>query len=48
MVRLNAQRVEELLKLLAAEPNDCFLRYGLAREYMKADQFMLPSPGIRW
>jgi predicted Zn-dependent protease len=38
MVRLNAQRVEELLKLLAAEPNDCFLRYGLAREYMKGDR----------
>ena len=35
---MNAQRVEQLLKFLEADPNDCFLRYGLALEYMKGDQ----------
>ena len=35
---MNAQRVEQLLKLLEADSNDCFLRYGLALEYMKGDQ----------
>ena len=38
MVHLNAQRVEQLLKLLETDGNDCFLRYGLALEYMKGDQ----------
>ncbi len=35
---MNAQRVEQLLKLLESAPNDTFVRYGLALEYMKADQ----------
>ena len=28
--------IEQLTKLLAAEPNDAFLLYGLAQEYAKA------------
>jgi tetratricopeptide (TPR) repeat protein len=28
-------RLEQLLELLAAEPNDSFLRYGVAMEYAK-------------
>lgn len=35
---MNEQRVQQLLKLLEADGNDCFLRYGLALEYMKGDQ----------
>lgn len=38
MVRLNAQRIEKLLKLLDGDGNDCFVRYGLALEYMKGEQ----------
>ena len=35
---MNAQRFEELTKLLEVDPRDCFLRYALALEYMKGDQ----------
>jgi tetratricopeptide (TPR) repeat protein len=32
-------RLEQLLELLKAEPNDAFLRYGVAMEYAKASRF---------
>jgi Tfp pilus assembly protein PilF len=33
----SSQRIDQLLKLLESEPDDCFLRYALALEYMKGD-----------
>jgi len=32
-------RLDQLLELLRSEPNDTFLRYGVAMEYAKAGQF---------
>ncbi len=34
---MNSQRIDQLLKLLESDPDDCFLRYALALEYMKGD-----------
>ena len=35
----NATRMEQLQKLLAAEPDDAFLNFGLAMELAKAGRF---------
>jgi tetratricopeptide (TPR) repeat protein len=32
------KRLEKLRQFLEANPNDCFVRYGLAQEYVKAGQ----------
>ncbi len=32
------KRLEKLQQFLEANPNDCFVRYGLAQEYVKAGQ----------
>jgi tetratricopeptide (TPR) repeat protein len=32
------KRLEKLQQFLEANPNDCFVRYGLAQEYVKADE----------
>ena len=32
-------RIEALKQFIQASPNDCFVRYGLVQEYVKADRF---------
>ena len=32
------KRLEKLQQFLEANPNDCFVRYGLAQEYVKAGE----------
>ncbi len=35
---MNTTRLDQLLAMLATEPNDSFLRYGLAMEYARANR----------
>ena len=40
-------RLEQLLGMLAAEPGDAFLRYGVAMEYAKEGiRFNIVAPGV--
>lgn len=34
-----SDRLETLKQFLESRPDDCFVRYGLAQEYVKAEQF---------
>ncbi len=36
---MDNNRLETLEQFLAARPDDCFVRYGLAQEYIKHDRF---------
>jgi tetratricopeptide (TPR) repeat protein len=37
-IAMENKRLEKLLHFLEANPNDCFVRYGLAQEYVKSGQ----------
>lgn len=36
---MDSSRLDKLKSFLEANPDDCFVRYGLAQEYVKQDSF---------